>query len=158
MKPKEELITRIPGYLTGPKGQKWRVPRNPRKCLALPVPWLQAALFFPQPSLPLSLGILPLSWPQYTYDSQMSFIVHSAPSWTSAPRESTCAKLNSPVPLLTWSFIQYIFFYWAPTMCWDELLKFPLLLLCISNLEHGNQSCEPWFPPSHPLNPIRHQV
>ena len=92
-------------------------------------------------------------WLQYTCDSQTSLAVHSAPSQTSAPGESTCANLPPPPNLLMF-FIEYLLCVVVSKVS----LQFYSAFICISNLEHENlvflecflecfQECLPWFPP-----------
>ena len=144
MKSKEKFITRTPGYFSVPRDQKWRVSRSPRSvslCLYLVVKQLSLSLS-PPCLFPWNLFS---RWSQYTYDSQMSLAVHSAPSQTSTPGESTCAKL----PPQTWSFTQYVFFFnWTPTKCWDEQgeLIIPLCFYLYFQLRAW-EPCFPWMFP-----------
>ena len=77
-------------------------------------------------------------WLQYTCDSQMSLAVHSAPSQTSAPGESTCANLHPPLKLTQ------CFFYWIPIMCCYEQGELTILL-CF-HLYFQLRAWEPCFP------------
>ena len=117
--------------------------RSPRKCLTLPVPWCQAALFNSQPFLPLSLELLLLLTSVHLWLSNFSCCPFCSISDIHPWRVHMCQ--TSPAHNL---ILYSIFFYWTPTKCWDEQseLTIPLCFPMYFQLRVW-EPCFPWMFP-----------